>query len=187
MTADVEQHPEIQARMDAGTTITTAPAQARRAHRRARTSCRLLAPPVVLAALIGASLGACTSDSEPAPGPTPTPTIAPARSIGPLVPAYCDIQGLRELIASGDISVSDLPTSVGGTKVDLTQVGGTPLIVDFTKAPPPALDRFRDQLHASPGPKDVTIDRDRVVECLRTTTDADIERTQGGPGYLTGQ
>lgn len=133
----------------------------------------------VLVALLGLSLGACGSDSDPGSTPTPTPTIAPAQSIGGRMPAYCEIQGLRRLITSGDVKRSDLPDYV-----DKTEVRGTPRIVDFTKKPPANLDRFRDRLFASPGLRDVTVDRDFQRTCLKTTTDADIRRTQGGSGYL---
>jgi hypothetical protein len=133
----------------------------------------------VIVALVVFSLGGCGSDSDPSSAPTPTSTVAPAQSIGPLMSAYCEIQGLRQLIATGDVKRTDLPDYVDHTEVD-----GTPRIVDFTTKPTVDLDRFRDKLFASPGLEGVTVDRDLQRTCLRTTTDADIERTQGGPGYL---
>jgi len=133
----------------------------------------------VVAALLGLSLVGCGSDSDPSPTHEPTSTIAPARSIGPLMSSYCEIQGLRKLITDGVVKPSDLPDYVDHTEVD-----GTPRIVDFTTKPTSDLDRFRDKLFASPGLKGITVDRDFERTCLRTTTDADIERTQGAPGYL---
>jgi hypothetical protein len=133
----------------------------------------------VLMTLAGLALAGCGSDSDGSAAPQPTSSVAPAQSIGPLLPAYCEIQGLRRLITSGDVKRADLPDFV-----DRTEVAGTPRIVDFSQRPPAHLDRLRDRIFASPGLAGVTVDRDAQRECLRTTTDADVERTQGAPGYL---
>ncbi|VXC43820.1 hypothetical protein [Aeromicrobium sp. 9AM] len=83
------------------------------------------------------------------------------------------------MIADGDIDVSALPDWA-----DKTEVEGTPLIVDFKKQPAESHAATLDRLFNSPGLKDVKVNRRAERECLSTTTEADVERTQGGPGYL---
>lgn len=137
---------------------------------------------VLIASLAGCSPGTSAGTDAATGMPmtkSPATAIAPAGSIGPFMSAYCEIQGLRQLIADGDVDSSALPDFV-----DKTVVEGTPLIVDFTEEPPADLDAFRDRLFATPELAGVSVDRDAQRECLRTTTDADIEKSQGGPGYL---
>ncbi len=83
------------------------------------------------------------------------------------------------MIADGDVDVSALPEWA-----DKTEVEGTPLIVDFKKQPAESHAATLDRLFNSPGLKDVKVNRRAERECLSTTTEADVERTQGGPGYL---
>lgn len=117
----------------------------------------------------------CTSDdSDPSSGET----TAGVTSIGS-VAAYCEIQGLRQMIADGQIQISQLPDFA-----DLTEVDGTPLILDFKKPVAEGSAAFADRLFSSPGLSDVDVDRVKRSECVDTTTDADIEKSQGGPGYL---
>lgn len=115
----------------------------------------------------------CGGDPEP-----PEPTHTPAESVASLA-SYCDIQGLRQMIADGELDRSALPAWA-----DMTEVGGTPLIVDFKKQPEESSAATLDRLYATPGLKKVRVDLADVNKCIDTTTDADIERTQGGPGYL---
>ena len=148
-----------------------------------------LGPPVIhgrwggrsaaMVAVVGVlmTLGACQgSDSEPTL--SPTPTVRLARSVGSL-PSYCEIQGLRKLIADGEVKRSQLPGFA-----DMTEVEGTPLIVDFKKDITESHAATLDRLFSSPGLNDVRVNRAAQRECLSTTTEADVERSQGGPGYL---
>lgn len=56
--------------------------------------------------------------------------------------------------------------------------------VDFKKDPTESHAATLDRLFNSPELKDVRVDRTAERECLRTTTEADVESSQGGPGYL---
>ena len=89
--------------------------------------------------------------------PSPSPSNQQARSV-PSLSAYCDIQVLRRMIADGDVKRSALPDTA-----DLTEVDGTP------------------------GLAKVQINDDERRARIDTTTDADIEKSQGGPGYLSTQ
>jgi hypothetical protein len=132
-----------------------------------------------IAVLLATSLGACTSsDSDPTPMPSPSTGLA--RSV-PSLASYCEVQELRQLIADGDVDRSKLPNFA-----DMTEVDGTPLILDFKKPPPDgeSTTAFVGRLLTSPGLQKVEIDDADRQRCIDTTTDADIERSQGGPGYL---
>lgn len=86
------------------------------------------------------------------------------------------------MIADGDLSRSQLPSFA-----DRTEVRGTPLILDFKVRRPESSAAFLGRLYASPGLKDVRVDRTEVETCMETTTDADVEKSQGGPGFLAGK
>jgi hypothetical protein len=96
------------------------------------------------------------------------------------VGGYCEVQGLRTLLASGEISTDDLPTWA-----DLTVVNGTPRIVDFTQPPPGEMSTAQtlDKLFASPGLRGVDTRNAARRDCEANTTDKTIELEQGGPGY----
>ena len=130
---------------------------------------------LVLAMMAAMALGACTSDES---GPTPDPPSTLATSVGSIA-SYCEIQGLRALIADGTVDRSQLPDFA-----DMTEDNGTPLILDFKVGGDESSAQFTDRLFASPGLKDVDVDLRERDECADTTTDADIEKSQGGPGYL---
>lgn len=83
------------------------------------------------------------------------------------------------MIADGEVEASALPAWA-----DKTEVDGTPLVVDFKKQPTEGHAATLDRLFNSPGLKDVRVSRRFQRECLSTTTEADVEKTQGGPGYL---
>jgi hypothetical protein len=121
------------------------------------------------------ALGACTSDDS---DPSPSPSSKLATSVGSIA-AYCEIQGLRQMIADGEVQQSQLPDFA-----DMTEVNGTPLILDFKKPGTESSAAFVDRLFASPGLQGVEVDLGDRDKCADTTTDADIEKSQGGPGYL---
>jgi hypothetical protein len=127
-----------------------------------------------------ATLSACDGSDTPTPKPSTSSTQV-TTSVTSL-PSYCEIQGLRQMIADGEIKRSQLPDFA-----DMTEVDGTPLILDFKKRSPEGTASFVGRLFASPGLKGVRNDPTEVTKCTETTTDADVERTQGGPGYLAGK
>ena len=83
------------------------------------------------------------------------------------------------MIAGGEVKTSSLPDWA-----DRTEVDGTPLIVDFKEQPVESHATTLDRLFNSPGLKDVRVPHRDVLSCIDSTTEADVERTQGGPGYL---
>ncbi|KQY56050.1 hypothetical protein ASD11_16400 [Aeromicrobium sp. Root495] len=131
--------------------------------------------------LVGAAavlvLTACQSDdgSEPA---EPSPASTLATSVASL-DSYCQVQQLRQMIDDGELERSELPSFA-----DRTEVEGTPRIVDFTKQPSDSSAALVGRLLSSPGLKSVELDPAEVESCMESTTDADVERSQGGPGYL---
>ncbi|MBF4570879.1 hypothetical protein ITJ57_19095 [Plantibacter sp. VKM Ac-2880] len=86
---------------------------------------------------------------------------------------------LRHLIADGALSRSALPEWA-----DMTEVNGTPLIIDFTEQPDESTTVLVGRLLASEGLQQVELDDNERRNCIDTTTDEDIELSQGGKGYL---
>lgn len=127
---------------------------------------------IVAALAATLTVSACTSDSDPAPQSTLATSV-------PSLDAYCEIQGLRQMIADGDLERSQLPDFA-----DLTEVDGTPRIVDFTRKPDESSAQLLDRLLSSPGLADVRVRKADIRACMKSTTEADVERSQGGPGYL---
>jgi hypothetical protein len=130
---------------------------------------------LVLGGLILIAVAGCDNSD---PEPSPSSTAAVATSV-PL-PSYCEVQGLRQLIADGTVQLSDLPASA-----DLTEIDGTPRIIDFTQRPSGDPAAMLDELFAAPGLKGVIVPRDYRTACITNTTEADVENSQGGPGYLS--
>ncbi|MET0819756.1 MAG: hypothetical protein ABWY58_02235 [Aeromicrobium sp.] len=108
----------------------------------------------------------------------PSPAPSRATSVASLG-GYCEIQGLRQMIAAGQVRRSQLPDFA-----DRTEVGGTPLILDFTKRDPGSTAAFVGRLFSAPGLRDVDVESEDVEACTDTTTDADVARQHGGPGYM---
>jgi hypothetical protein len=133
----------------------------------------------IVAALLGAGLApgisACKGGES---DPSPSPRVAHATSVD--LPSYCEIQGLRKMIADDKVDPAALPSFA-----DRTEVDGTPLVVDFKKTvPSEGHAALLDRLFASPGLTDIQVPQRDVLDCIDTTTEADVKRTQGGPGYL---
>ncbi len=128
----------------------------------------------LLVAATTVSLAACDGERRPEPSASPSG----ATSIFGSTRDYCEVQGLRRLVRDGRVARSRLPSWV-----DRTEIQGTPRIVDFRTVPKEGHAARLDRLFASPGLSDVDIDEGYLQRCVRETTNADVERTQGGPGY----
>ncbi|MEH3032857.1 MAG: hypothetical protein PGN07_02165 [Aeromicrobium erythreum] len=131
---------------------------------------------LLVAASVLVLLAGCRG--EPAPSPTPSASSSLATSIFGTTRDYCEVQGLRRMLAEGTLRTSQLPSWADRTVVD-----GTPRIIDFTTVPPEGHAARLDKLFASPGLRGIDVDEGYLQDCIRDTTNADVERTQGGPGY----
>lgn len=129
-----------------------------------------------LCLLVTALILAVSGCGDKDPKPTPTPSGAP--SILGSLRDYCEVQGLRMMIADGEVTSSQLPAWADKTVVD-----GTPRIVDFRDVPDEGHAARLDRLFGSPGLRSVQVSERYIKRCRDETTNADVERTQGGPGY----